>query len=92
MQKIGEGGFGVVYKAEQLRPVKRRVAFKVIKLGMDTREVIARFEAERQALAMMDYPNIAKMLDAGSNRGRAAVLRDGGGGGKLDHYEALKSI
>ncbi|YCM45730.1 WD40 repeat domain-containing serine/threonine protein kinase [Verrucomicrobiaceae bacterium 227] len=66
LQEIGEGGFGLVYMAEQLRPVKRRVAFKVIKLGMDTREVVARFEAERQALAMMDHPNIAKVLDAGS--------------------------
>ena len=66
LEKIGEGGFGIVYMAEQSAPVRRRVALKVIKLGMDTREVIARFEAERQALAMMDHPNIAKVLDAGS--------------------------
>ncbi len=66
LEKIGEGGFGVVWAAEQKKPVKRRVALKIIKLGMDTRQVIARFEAERQALAMMDHPNIAKVLDAGS--------------------------
>jgi eukaryotic-like serine/threonine-protein kinase len=66
LQKIGEGGVGVVYMAEQEEPVRRRVALKVIKLGMDTKSVIARFEAERQALAMMDHPNIAKVLDAGA--------------------------
>ena len=66
LQQIGEGGCGVVYMAEQEVPVRRRVALKVIKLGMDTKEVIARFEAERQALAMMDHPNIAKVLDAGA--------------------------
>src|SRR6266508_2172480 len=66
LQKIGEGGCGVVYMAEQEEPISRRVALKVIKLGMDTRSVIARFEAERQALALMDHPNIAKVLDAGS--------------------------
>ncbi len=65
-QKIGEGGFGVVYMAEQEQPVRRRVALKVIKLGMDTRQVVARFEAERQALALMDHPNIARVLDAGA--------------------------
>jgi serine/threonine protein kinase len=65
-EKLGEGGCGVVYVAEQTQPVRRRVAVKVIKLGMDTRNVIARFEAERQALAMMDHPNIAKVLDAGA--------------------------
>jgi serine/threonine protein kinase len=65
-QKIGEGGMGVVFEAEQERPVRRRVALKVIKPGMDTREIIARFEAERQALAMMDHPNIAKVYDAGA--------------------------
>ena len=65
LQKVGEGGMGVVYMAEQKEPVKRRVALKIIKPGMDTRQVIARFEAERQALAMMDHPNIAKVLDAG---------------------------
>jgi WD40 repeat protein/tRNA A-37 threonylcarbamoyl transferase component Bud32 len=66
LQKLGEGGCGVVFMAEQEEPVKRRVALKVIKLGMDTRQVVARFEAERQALAMMDHPNIAKALDAGT--------------------------
>ena len=66
LQKIGEGGCGVVYMAEQEEPVRRRVALKVIKLGMDTRQVVARFEAERQALALMDHPNIAKVLDAGA--------------------------
>ncbi len=66
LQQIGEGGMGVVYMAEQTHPVERRVAFKIIKPGMDTQQVIARFEAERQALAMMDHPNIAKVLDAGT--------------------------
>jgi len=66
LQVIGEGGMGVVYMAEQREPVVRRVALKIIKLGMDTRQVIARFEAERQALAIMDHPNIAKVLDAGT--------------------------
>ena len=66
LQELGEGGFGVVYLAEQREPVKRKVALKVIKLGMDTRQVIARFEAERQALAMMDHVGIAKVFDAGT--------------------------
>jgi eukaryotic-like serine/threonine-protein kinase len=66
LQKIGEGGCGVVWMAEQEEPVRRRVALKVIKLGMDTKAVVARFEAERQALAMMDHPNIAKVHDAGA--------------------------
>src|ERR1017187_5446290 len=66
LQQIGEGGCGVVYMAEQEEPVRRRVALKVIKLGMDTKSVIARFEAERQALALMDHPSIAKVLDAGA--------------------------
>lgn len=66
LQQIGEGGFGIVFMAEQVEPVRRRVALKVIKPGMDTRQVIARFEAERQALAVMDHPNIAKVLDAGT--------------------------
>jgi eukaryotic-like serine/threonine-protein kinase len=66
LEKIGEGGFGIVYMAEQQEPIRRRVALKVIKLGMDTRSVIDRFEAERQALALMDHPNIAKVLDAGA--------------------------
>jgi WD40 repeat protein len=66
LQRIGEGGWGVVYMAEQQEPVRRRLALKIIKLGMDTKSVIARFEAERQALAMMDHPNIARVLDAGA--------------------------
>jgi serine/threonine protein kinase/tetratricopeptide (TPR) repeat protein len=66
LQQIGEGGCGVVYMAEQEQPVRRRVALKILKLGMDTKQVIARFEAERQALALMDHPNIAKVLDAGA--------------------------
>jgi serine/threonine protein kinase len=66
LQKIGEGGFGVVYMAEQVEPVRRKVALKIIKAGMDTKEVVSRFEAERQALALMDHPNIAKVFDAGA--------------------------
>src|SRR6266542_2051556 len=66
LEQIGEGGCGLVYMAEQEEPVRRRVALKVIKLGMDTKSVIARFEAERQALALMEHPNIAKVLDAGA--------------------------
>jgi eukaryotic-like serine/threonine-protein kinase len=66
LQEIGEGGAGVVYMAQQEEPVRRRVALKIIKLGMDTRQVVARFEAERQALALMDHPNIAKVFDAGA--------------------------
>ncbi len=66
LEQIGEGGCGLVYVAEQEEPVRRRIALKVIKLGMDTKQVIARFDAERQALAMMDHPNIAKVLDAGA--------------------------
>src|SRR5207245_713943 len=66
LQQIGEGGCGIVYMAEQEEPIRRKIALKVIKLGMDTRHVIARFEAERQALALMDHPNIAKVYDAGA--------------------------
>ncbi len=66
LQLIGEGGFGSVFMAEQEQPVQRRVALKIIKLGMDTRQVVARFEQERQALALMDHPNIARVLDAGA--------------------------
>jgi non-specific serine/threonine protein kinase/serine/threonine-protein kinase len=65
LEQIGEGGFGVVFLAEQQQPVRRKVALKVIKPGMDTHQVVARFEAERQALALMDHPNIAKVLDGG---------------------------
>jgi len=66
LEKIGEGGMAVVYMAEQKEPIRRKVALKIIKLGMDTKSVIARFEAERQALAMMDHPNISRVLDAGA--------------------------
>ncbi len=65
-EQIGEGGMGTVYVAEQEKPVRRKVALKIIKAGMDTKSVVARFEAERQALALMDHPNIARVLDAGS--------------------------
>ena len=66
LEQIGEGGFGTVWMAEQEEPVRRRVALKIIKLGMDTRQVVARFEAERQALALMDHPNIARIFDGGA--------------------------
>src|SRR5579864_8171289 len=66
MEQIGEGGFGLVFVAEQQQPIRRKVALKIIKPGMDSRDVIARFEAERQALALMDHPNIARVLDAGT--------------------------
>ena len=71
LQKIGEGGMGEVWLAEQKEPVRRRVALKLVKAGMNTREVIARFESERQALALMDHPAIAKVFDAGSTPGGA---------------------
>ncbi len=87
LQKIGEGGAGVVYMAEQEEPVRRRVALKVIKLGMDTKTVIARFEAERQALAMMDHPNIAKVLDAGATEaGRPFFVMELVRGIKITQY------
>jgi len=66
LEELGSGGMGVVYKAEQIKPVKRNVALKIIKLGMDTKQVVARFETERQALAVMDHPNIAKVFDGGA--------------------------
>src|SRR5262249_36026741 len=69
LQQIGEGGMGVVYMAEQEQPVRRKVALKIIKPGMDSAQVIARFEAERQALALMDHHNIARVLDAGTTEG-----------------------
>jgi serine/threonine protein kinase len=86
-EQLGEGGCGVVYVAEQTEPVRRRVALKVIKLGMDTRSVIARFEAERQALAMMDHPNIARVLDAGTTEtGRPFFVMELVRGIKLTDY------
>ena len=79
LQQIGEGGMGVVYMAEQKEPVERRVALKIIKAGMNTRQVVARFEGERHALAMMDHPNIARVLDAGTtgegDRGQGSGVR-----------------
>ena len=66
LQKIGEGGMGIVYMAERMTPFRQMVALKVIKAGMDSRQVVARFEAERQALALMDHPHIAKVHDAGA--------------------------
>jgi len=66
LEQVGEGGFGVVYVAEQREPVKRLVALKIVKLGMDTRQVVGRFEMERQALALMEHPNIAKVFDGGA--------------------------
>ncbi|HWD21104.1 MAG TPA: protein kinase [Verrucomicrobiae bacterium] len=86
-EKLGEGGCGMVYVAEQTEPVRRRVALKVIKLGMDTRSVIARFDAERQALAMMDHPNIAKVLDAGTtDKGRPYFVMELVRGIKITEY------
>jgi eukaryotic-like serine/threonine-protein kinase len=87
LQPIGEGGCGVVYLAEQQEPVRRRVALKVIKPGMDTKSVIARFEAERQALALMDHPNIAKVLDAGATEsGRPYFVMELVQGVKITNY------
>ncbi len=87
LEQIGEGGCGVVYMAEQEEPVRRRVALKVIKLGMDTRSVIARFEAERQALAIMDHGNIAKVFDAGATEtGRPYFVMELVRGVKITHY------
>src|SRR5437667_150615 len=87
LQQIGEGGCGVVYMAEQSEPVQRRVAIKIIKLGMDTKQVIARFEAERQALALMDHPNIAKVLDGGAtDSGRPYFVMELVRGVKITEY------
>ena len=87
LEQVGEGGCGVVYVAEQTEPVRRRVALKVIKLGMDTKQVIARFEAERQALALMDHPNIAKVLDAGTTEaGRPYFVMELVRGVKITDY------
>jgi len=91
LQQIGEGGMGVVFMAEQTRPVKRTVALKIIKPGMDTRQVIARFEAERQALAMMDHPNIARVLDAGTT-GEARVGEGETGRGGEPDYQASPRV
>src|SRR5262249_27356874 len=77
LEQIGEGGFGIVFLAEQQEPVRRKVALKVLKPGMDTKQVVARFEAERQALALMDHPHIAKVLDGGqTGSGRPYFVMD----------------
>jgi serine/threonine protein kinase len=87
LQKIGEGGMGAVYMAEQEEPVRRRVALKIIKVGMDTKQVIARFEAERQALALMDHPNIARVLDGGATEtGRPYFVMELVRGTKITQY------
>ncbi len=87
LQQIGEGGFGAVYVAEQLEPIHRRVALKIIKPGMDSRQVIARFEAERQALALMDHPNIARVFDAGTtNTGRPYFVMELVKGVRITEY------
>src|SRR6266511_4408574 len=87
LQQIGEGGGGVVYMAEQESPIRRRVALKIIKPGMDTKSVIARFEAERQALALMDHPNIAKVFDAGATEsGRPYFVMELVRGFKITEY------
>src|SRR6185369_9912549 len=93
LQQIGEGGCGVVYMAEQEEPVRRRVALKIIKPGMDTKSVIARFEAERQALALMDHPNIAKVFDAGATEsGRPYFVMELVKGVKITDYCDRKSL
>jgi serine/threonine protein kinase/tetratricopeptide (TPR) repeat protein len=87
LQKLGEGGMGAVFMAEQQEPVRRMVALKVIKAGMDSRQVVARFEAERQALALMDHPNIAKVLDAGTTQsGRPYFVMELVKGIPITHY------
>ena len=85
LQPIGDGGMGTVYMAEQTQPVRRTVALKLIKAGMDSRQVLARFGAERQALALMDHPNIAKVFDAGTTDAGPPLLRHGAGQGHPDH-------
>jgi WD40 repeat protein/serine/threonine protein kinase len=87
LQEIGEGGFGTVWMADQEKPVRRRVALKIVKLGMDTKEVVARFEQERQALAMMDHPNIARVFDAGATeQGRPFFVMELVRGVKITDY------
>src|SRR6185295_1937066 len=87
LEQIGEGGCGIVFRAEQEEQVRRRVALKIIKPGMDTKSVIARFEAERQALALMDHPNIAKVFDAGATEsGRPYFVMELVRGVKITEY------
>jgi len=93
LQQIGEGGCGVVFMAEQEKPVQRRLALKIIKPGMDTKSVITRFEAERQALALMDHPNIAKIFDAGTtDSGRPYFVMELIHGVKITEYCDQKSV
>jgi serine/threonine protein kinase len=93
LEQIGEGGYGVVYMAEQVEPIRRRVALKVIKLGMDTRQVVGRFEAERQALALMDHPHIAKVLDAGATeQGQPYFVMELVRGGRITDYCDQKKL
>jgi eukaryotic-like serine/threonine-protein kinase len=93
VEPIGEGGFGTVWLAEQLEPVRRPVALKIIKLGMDTREVVARFEAERQALALMDHPNIARVFDGGATeQGRPYFVMELVKGQRITDYCDAKQL
>lgn len=86
VSRIGSGGYGVVYEAEQQEPVRRKVALKVIRLGMDTEKVISRFEVERQALALMDHPNISRVLDAGTTGGRPYFVMELVEGERITSY------
>ena len=79
LEEVGEGGFGIVFRAEQTEPLKRNIAVKIIKPGMDTRQVIARFEAERRALALMDHPHIARVLDGGTTKQGTTIFCHGVG-------------
>ena len=93
LEKIGEGGFGIVYRAEQIEPVRRYVAVKVIRVGMDTKSVVARFEAERQALALMDHPSIARVLDGGAtSRGRPFFVMELVRGVRITEYCAVNQM
>jgi hypothetical protein len=93
LEKIGEGGMGTVHVALQEAPVRRKVALKIIKLGMDTQEVVARFEAERQALALMNHPNIAKVLDAGAtDHGRPYFVMEWVQGERITDYCDRQSL
>jgi len=93
LEKIGEGGFGVVYRAEQTEPIRRHVALKVIRIGMDTKSVVARFEAERQALALMDHPSIARVLDGGATTtGRPYFVMELVRGVRITEYCAVNQL